>query len=127
MSDAAHINTDTRLKKAQRIKKRRDIERVFEEGETFRGKNLNACVLPNSLDFSRLGIVTGKKVGNAVERNRIRRLLRECFRLNKGLLRPGLDVVLIPRKGFPTTFQGAEEEFKRLAGRLKTRPLKNPA
>ncbi|MEE9584209.1 MAG: ribonuclease P protein component [Candidatus Brocadiales bacterium] len=120
MSNAAHINTDTRLKKAQRIKKRRDIEKVFEEGETFRGKNLNTCVLPNSLDFSRLAIVTGKRVGNAVERNRIRRLLRECFRLNKGLLGPGLDVVLIPRKGFPTTFPGAEEEFKRLAGRLKT-------
>ncbi|MFQ5862294.1 MAG: ribonuclease P protein component [Candidatus Brocadiales bacterium] len=125
MGDATRI--DTNLRKKQRLSKRKDFKRVFEEGEAFRGKNLNAYVLTNSLDFSRLGIMTGKKVGGAVERNRIRRLLRECFRLNKALLGPGLDIVLIPRKGFPTTFKGAEGEFKRLVGRFKTRPLKNPA
>ncbi|MEK7369633.1 MAG: ribonuclease P protein component [Planctomycetota bacterium] len=118
MNDTIH--TDRSLKKEQRLRKRKDFERVFEEGTVFRCKNLNAYVLQNSLDFSRLGIVTGKKVGHAVERNRIRRLLRECFRLNKALLGPRLDVVLVVKKGFPTTFSGAEEEFKRLVGRLKT-------
>ncbi|MFQ5957032.1 MAG: ribonuclease P protein component, partial [Candidatus Brocadiales bacterium] len=73
--------------------------------------------------FSRLGIVTGKKVGGAVERNRIRRLLRECFRLNKVLLGPGLDVIIITRRGFPTTFHGAEEEFKKLVSRFKARKV----
>jgi len=117
MNDTIHTNTS--LKKEQRLRKRKDFEKVFEEGTVFRCKNLNAYVLPNSLDFSRIGLVTGKKVGHAVERNRIRRLLRECFRLNKAMLGPGLDVVLVAKKGFPTTFSGAEEEFKRLIGRLK--------
>lgn len=124
MKDATRI-IDRRLRKEERLRKKRDFERVFEEGAAFHGKNLTAYALPNSLGFSRIGIVTGKKVGRAVERNRIRRLLRECFRLNKALLGPGLDVVLITKKGFPTTFSGAEEEFKKLAGRLKTRPLRN--
>lgn len=118
MNDTIH--TDRSLKKEQRLRKRKDFEKVFEEGTVFRCKDLNAHVIPNSLDFSRLGIVTGKKVGHAVERNRIRRLLKECFRLNKALLGPGLDVVLVAKKGFPTAFSGAEEEFKRLVGRLKT-------
>lgn len=119
MKDATRI-IDRRLRKEERLRKKRDFERVFEGGAAFHGKNLTAYTLPNSLGFSRIGIVTGKKVGRAVERNRIRRLLRECFRLNKVLLGPGLDVVLIAKKGFPTTFSGAEEEFKKLAGRLKT-------
>ncbi|MEE9200216.1 MAG: ribonuclease P protein component [Candidatus Brocadiales bacterium] len=113
MNGATHINKDARLKKTERLGKRKDFERVFERKVSFRGTNLVAYVLTNSLDFSRLGIVTGKKVGGAVKRNRMRRLIRECFRLNKSLLGTGLDVVIIPGKNFPTTFKGAEEEFKR--------------
>lgn len=119
MGDLTH--TDAGLKKIQRLCRRKDFEKIFEEGRAFRGKNIKAFVLPNSLSFSRLGIVAGKKLGRAVERNRIRRLLRECFRLNKPLIGPGLDLVLVPRKGFPTTFKEAEEEFKRLVSRFKMR------
>ncbi len=116
MSDTAHIKADTRFKQAERLKKRKDFDRVFEGRVVFRGKNFNAYVLPNALKFSRLGIMLSKKVGGAVARNRIKRLLRECFRLNKALLGPGLDVVLLPRRGFPNTYEAAETEFKRFAG-----------
>ena len=44
-----------------------------------------------------MGLVTGRKVGGAVERNRIKRRLREIFRLNKHRLAPGLDIVFVPR------------------------------
>ncbi len=47
----------------------------------------------------RLGLVTSRKVGTAVERNRVKRLLRELFRLNKHLLLPGIDMVFILRRG----------------------------
>ena len=109
------MGTDASFKKIHRIKKKKDFEKVFERKTAFRSEKFTAYILPTSLDFSRLGLVTGRKVGNAVERNRIRRLLRECFRLNKALLGPGLDIVLIVRKNFPTTFKAAEEEFTRLA------------
>ena len=107
---------DASFKRAHRIKKKKDFEKIFERRTLFRGQTFTAYVLPTSLDFSRVGLVTSRKVGNAVRRNRIRRLLRECFRLNKALLGPGLDVVLVTKKNFPTTFKEAEEEFKRFAG-----------
>src|SRR5580692_3231874 len=48
---------------------------------------------------SRLGLVVGRKVGNAVQRNRIKRVCRECFRLWPDLLPPGVDLVVIARPG----------------------------
>jgi ribonuclease P protein component len=47
----------------------------------------------------RLGLVVGRKVGNAVQRNRIKRVCRECFRLWPDLLPPGVDLVVIARPG----------------------------
>jgi len=48
---------------------------------------------------SRMGLVVGRKVGNAVRRNRIKRVCRECFRLWPDLLPPGVDLVVIARPG----------------------------
>lgn len=48
---------------------------------------------------SRLGIVASRKVGNAVERNRIKRVCRECFRTWPGFVPDGIDLVVIARRG----------------------------
>ncbi|MFN3467920.1 MAG: ribonuclease P protein component, partial [Candidatus Brocadiales bacterium] len=69
--------------KEERLRKRRDIDRVFKEGKAFKGAVFNAYVLGNSLGHPRIGIVVGRKFGGAVQRNRFRRLLRESYRLNK--------------------------------------------
>ncbi len=53
---------------------------------------------PNELGFSRMGLSVGKRNGNAVRRNRIRRLLREAFRLSQHEIPAGFDYVLIPRQ-----------------------------
>lgn len=54
-------------------------------------------VWPRDVSLRRMGLVTGRKVGNAVTRNRVKRLLREVFRLNKHRLLPGVDVVFVSR------------------------------
>lgn len=55
---------------------------------------------PNGLAFSRLGLTVTKRVAGAVGRNRVRRLLREAFRLSgSGILPPGLDLVVVAKNG----------------------------
>ncbi len=55
-------------------------------------------MVKNSLDYSRLGISVGRKFGNAVKRNRAKRLVREFFRRNKHIIPKGYDFVFLPRK-----------------------------
>ena len=52
---------------------------------------------PNRLEQNRVGITTGKKLGHAVVRNRARRRLREVYRLNEHLFKPGYDIVVVAR------------------------------
>ncbi|MDI6760521.1 MAG: ribonuclease P protein component [Candidatus Brocadiaceae bacterium] len=131
--------------KEERLRKRRDIDKVFKEGKAFKGAIFNAYVLRNSLGHPRIGIVVGRKFGGAVQRNRIKRLLRESYRLNKGLVGEGIDMVLLPKpaphlagtgrragsggsKGMSgrtrrtvreVNFKQVEEEFKKLITRIK--------
>ncbi|MBR5023077.1 MAG: ribonuclease P protein component [Oscillospiraceae bacterium] len=52
---------------------------------------------PNRLGINRVGITTGKKLGHAVVRNRVRRRLREIYRLNEDKFTPGWDIVVVAR------------------------------
>ena len=59
----------------------RDFQKVYKTGRRYEGSFLTAFVKPNACGFHRLGITASKKaLGNAVERNRAKRLLRETFR-----------------------------------------------
>ena len=55
-----------------------------------------AYALANGLDLTRLGVSVGRRVGGSVQRNRIKRLLREAFRLARAEFPPGYDIVLVP-------------------------------
>ena len=78
---------------------RADFARVF-SGKCRRGDDvLVVYVAPNGLAFSRLGLSVGKRLGNAVRRNYLRRRIREAFRLHKTDLPIGLDIVCVARPG----------------------------
>ena len=51
----------------------------------------------NRLGINRVGVTVGKKLGHAVVRNRVRRRLREIYRLNESLFTPGWDIVVVAR------------------------------
>ena len=57
---------------------------------------------PNEAAPARLGVTVTRKVGSAVERNRVKRVVREAFRLDPGLLPDGVDLVVIAKDGAPT-------------------------
>ncbi len=72
---------------------------VCDEGSIFNNEQVKVYALLNNSPFSRLGLVVGKKFGNAVKRNRFKRIFREAYRLNKNLLENGVDLIIIPRSG----------------------------
>ena len=63
------------------IKSNRDFTYLFKKGESVVNYGFVCYIKPRRAGKNRLGIVTGKKVGNAVKRNRARRIIREAFRL----------------------------------------------
>lgn len=80
----------------ERIRRRPDFQRVYEQGARIHGRYSTVFVLPNQLPAGRLGIAATKKLGGAVQRNRAKRLIREVFRRNK--IAKGFDVVVIPKR-----------------------------
>lgn len=111
-----------RFTKAEHLTLKKEFERVFHEGKTFKDAKIVLYVTGNGLQYSRLGLVVSKKVGNAVRRNRAKRLLREVYRLNKHLLRPHVDIIAIPRHPFTSDLKLADIEhgFRKLLLQINT-------
>lgn len=82
------------LTKRERLLNNRDFQRVFKSGKRLNNDLLVVHIRPNGLNYCRLGIAVGKEVHRAVWRNRIKRLLRESFRLNKPTIPKGLDIIV---------------------------------
>jgi ribonuclease P protein component len=83
------------MKRQQRLTKSEQYASVYETGITQVDRFLVLKAKPNHLDFSRFGISVSKKVGNAVKRNKVKRILREILRLIDK--KPGWDIVVIAR------------------------------
>jgi len=77
---------------------------------------------PNGTDTTRLGLAVSRRLGGAVVRNRIKRVLREAFRLDRGSFPPGLDLVVIPMDARRAVdFAQARGALRRLVGRIRDR------
>ncbi len=83
-----------RFRPAQRLRLPKEFQRAYREGRRFQNAWLSANVAPNALGMPRLGLaIAARVVGNAVHRNRLRRRIRESFRLRQREM-PAVDIVI---------------------------------
>jgi ribonuclease P protein component len=101
-----------------RLKKKKDFDRVFREGKVRHTVRMIIHIAPNGLGHNRLGLVV-KKTSTAVLRNRIKRLLREAFRLTGNNTGKGYDVVIIPRRNVELRLEELKADFAAVLGAVR--------
>lgn len=108
--------------RAERILKAKDFAVVRKQGKRLPGKGFIIFINANNLGLRRLGLAVGSKVGGAVKRNRIKRLLREFFRLNKEAFPMSADIFISVKPGFsPGGYGELEKEFQDLGFKIQNR------
>ncbi len=80
-----------------RLRHGADFDRLRAQGQRWSHPLVGLTVAPNALEHNRYGFVTSRRQGNAVARNRARRLMREAVRHAHAHLRPGFDLVFVAR------------------------------
>jgi ribonuclease P protein component len=111
---------------AEHVRKRADFELIYKTGFKRSGRLMTMFTREREAGPARLGIAATRKMGDAVERNRAKRLVRELFRHNK----PGaaMDVVIVPRKEMlDASYERIEAEFKSLLSKPPSTSLRASA
>jgi ribonuclease P protein component len=85
------------VKQRYRVRQNERFQAIRKLGRAYSTDLLVLCALPNQLPLSRYGFSVSSRIGNAVQRNRIKRRLREAMRLRMALIEPGWDLVFIAR------------------------------
>jgi ribonuclease P protein component len=107
--------------KAEHLRSGADFRRVYEARRSVADSRLIIYACFNHLPHTRIGFSVSRKVGNAVRRNRLRRLYREAFRLTKTDLPKSLDLVLIPRGADEPSLVDLKRSLLHLANQLAQR------
>lgn len=98
------------MRREQRLTRGGDFARVYDHGKSWVNNLLVMRAIPSELDRTRIGFSVSKRVGNAVVRNRVKRMLREA--VQSAAWEPGWDVVIIARSG------SAMSDYHRIASAL---------
>ena len=85
------------MKRTTTVKENYEFRRMYAKGKSGVSSCLVVYYRPNRRGHNRLGVTVSTKLGHAVVRNRVRRRLREIFRLSQGQMKQGYDVILVAR------------------------------
>lgn len=104
------------LLKENRLKKKKDFEKVFDHGRVYRQDFLFLKMLENDLVFPRIGFIVSKKISNkAVVRNKVKRRLRNIVRKKISDMKKNNDIIIIALTGIEKiTFQEIENEVDKI-------------
>jgi ribonuclease P protein component len=104
-----------------RLTRRNDFRAVFDQRRSVSDDVLIIYGRANDLPHLRLGMSVAKRLGSAPHRNRLRRLIREAFRLTRPELPGGVDLVIIPRQPDEPTLEMIQDSLRRLVPQLARR------
>src|SRR5579864_3308389 len=106
------VSVKLQFPKSRRLRSRDEFRRIKKYGKKITGRTVIFDVLTEKFPYRLLGVTASKRFGNAVARNRFKRLIREAFRLQQYLLPPGLIINASPRTNDSMpTFQEILEDF----------------
>jgi len=110
-----------RFRPAEHLRRPSDFRRVYERRRSASNEWLIVYACENDLPHLRLGMSVSRKVGQATQRNRLRRLYREAFRLTRHEMPTGLDLVLIPRASDLPNLEELKNGLPRLVQQIARR------
>ena len=93
------------------LRKQKDFNKVYNRGRSKGSRFVVVLYRKNNLDFTRTAFVSSKKVGNSVERNRSRRLMKEAYRFLEDRVKTGYDIVFVARN---TINESKEQEVRKV-------------
>lgn len=107
------------MKKTTTVKENYEFRRIYAKGRSGVSPCLVVYVRPNRRGHNRLGVTVSTKLGHAVVRNRVRRRLREIFRLNQDKLTQGYDMIVVARtRAVHAEYRELDRAFLRTCGKL---------
>ena len=115
--------TSFRFPSSRRLRSERDFERIYALKQRAGDSQLLIFAAANAMGTTRIGLSVSKKHGNSVVRHRIRRLLKEAYRLSQHDVPEGLDLILIPRENSGAGLKEYQTSLVSLAKRLARRLL----
>lgn len=108
------------MKHTVALKQNHEFRRLYSKGRNAASPYFAVYCRRTGRPYSRLGLTTGVKLGNAVKRNRVRRRMRELYRTNESKLRPGYDIVMVARtRAIFARYSDLESSFLRLMKKLE--------
>ena len=108
------------MKKNEVVKNNRDFNKIIEKKQFVKNNEFVIYYMDNNLGYDRFGISVGKKIGNAVNRNYYKRIIRNICDSNKNLYSKGKDYIIIMRKGLVLLdYMEAKNKFKDLIKKVK--------
>lgn len=107
------------MQMTESLKKNHEFRRLYSRGKSAVSPYFAVYTRTNRLGVNRLGVTVGTKVGKAVQRNRVRRRIREIYRLNEHRLVKGRDIVIVARvRARYAEYRELERDMLNLLSRL---------